>query len=124
MRIGQLEGLLSDAEEAVAPWKRKCKGLKDAAAVVERQRAATAEEMQGLTRQMAGMEQRLEVAIDEGNKARRQVADFAHQLADAHTSSQDAQSAWNLERASLQVRYVFACYGDHYLYSSTFFFLF
>ena len=109
MRIGQLEGLLSDAEEAVAPWKRKCKGLKDAAAAVERQRAATAEEMEGLTRQMAGMDQQLGVAIDEGNKARRQVADFAHQLADAHTSSQDAQSAWNLERASLQVCVALLC---------------
>ena len=104
MRISQLEGLLSDAEEAVAPWRRKCKGLKDAAAVVERQRAATAEEMQGLGRQMKGVEQQLGVAIEEWNKARRQVADFAHQLADAHTASQDAHSAWNLERESLQVR--------------------
>ena len=80
MRIGQLEGLLSDAEEAVTPWRRKYKGLKDAAAIVERQRAATAEEVQGLARQMAGVECQLGVAVEEGNKARRQVGRASYSL--------------------------------------------
>ena len=73
MRIGQREGFLSDAEEAVTPWRKKCKGLKDAAALVERQRAAAEEEMQGLARQVQGLEHQLGVAAEEGNRARQQV---------------------------------------------------
>jgi chromosome segregation ATPase len=102
-RITLLEDRLSDADEAVAPWRKKLKTVRDQLAVCVKEKEGLEERVRREEGESAALQRFLDERDCVVQRHCSLVAELTQQLALALTGAQDQRAAWEVDKASMGV---------------------